>query len=79
MADTKVGTTFSQSLKTRTVSASRVQQIAAELGDVEGKNFLDAMSDKKFSCGMIRAALSDAGITVSSSTLNAWRRLNNVV
>lgn len=70
--------TFSQSLKTRTVPASRVEQIAAELGAVEGKTFLEAMGDKKISCGMIHAALADAGVVVSISTLTLWRRLNNV-
>lgn len=78
MVERKASASFSQSLRTRTATASRVEQIAVELGGVEGEVFTNAMRDKNISCGMIREALADAGIIVSSSTLNAWRRLNNV-
>ena len=58
---------------------SRIEQIAEELGEVEGKMFMVAMRDKKISGGMIHMALADIGIVIARSTINCWRRLHNVV
>lgn len=65
--------TFSGALDDALSRPNRVQAIAVELGDVEGKRFMEAMRDPNVKLLAIQKALKAVGVKVSHSTLGVWR------
>ena len=75
----KQKTTFSEALKTAKQKQTRIKVVAQQLGDAEGKAFMDALDDINISTHRIRDALQTAGIRISQSTLSAYRHLHDII